>query len=1106
VTDQRQGLQRGGTIADVVEGLPQAQAAMPAAEPTSAGDVFSASRILARSDRSDAEELRLNRGYSPIVEALGMDAVDNPANFYNSQGLYNISRGKFEFWSDTTRDQQEQNIANRIRERRKKDPGFLPGVPDNVTNLRQYFLQGEKSRRDDARSTVSRATGIGATVAGFAGGVAESMLDPVNIATLPLGGGGKTILGIAAREALFNGAIEVLQAPTVAANRKALGEDYTTEDFLTSVGYAAAGGAVLGTGAHVGGKALGRGYDATVAQVFQAMPEGVQRRWADRMKVGDQPVSEFFAGLSDRDAIRFSRDVIGRDSMAPDERAASVVLNRAADVSEASPFHGSPTGDEAHTSRLAETLNALLERRPPPPEPTIAPGATTSRLVSPAIANGSGAAPRPIAYGVSGEGAIDSYMVKTRGAESSGDDMATAGTSSAGGRYQFTDGTWVSYYRRRFGANVSRQEALARKFDGGVQETLMRDLTADNAAQLQGSGLPVNEGTLYLSHFLGPRDAKRVLQADPARPLEGLISQDSINANASILRGKSASEVVQWAQRKMGGDAAAVQLRAGQSLGGDVEGGDFKIAQLRAEALALQTQAIGEVSLTAGGSVPTMSTKAFRPDDLIVDAARFQFKSGGDDFGVSDRLQGITEWNPIYAGRVVVWEDAAGRSFIADGHQRRGLAKRIETNGGGDVQLDATVLREADGVSAQDARVWAALKNIAEGTGTAIDAAKVVRDAGIDVLRDLPPKSPLVRDGAALARLSDDAFGAVYNGVVPADQAAIIGHLLPDRPEAHGAMIDLLARLDPANRGQAESIVRQGIAAGFHKEVQEELFGAREMTSSLFMERARVLERGLARLRKLKLVYGTAAKEADTLERAGSAIARDQSAKEAANNAQALEIVSRLAFSAGTPVADALNAAAAKLAAGGRIADVVGEFVDSVRAVDLRDAARGKGADDSGRLAPDGAGRGGDAGAEDVGIPAEPSDTRQPSLAELEDAGQVSMFDVAQVKRFDDPIHGDGPTRQIESLEHDVRMDLAPARDPNVASKAALAAGLQAKAPLRPVGVDTEGTIGMGLFDAVDQPTFRLDTDGGERDAADLLRELDEDDAAIATLQACMVP
>jgi hypothetical protein len=514
-----------------------------------------------------------------------------------------------------------------------------------------------------------------------------------------------------------------------------------------------------------------------------------------------------------------------------------------------------------------------------------------------------------------------------------------------------------------------------------------------------------------LLHFLGSGDGLRVLKADASTPIERVLSEKVLEAN-SFLRGKSTSQVAAWAHTKMGGHDVATVAANGAAGALEPASDDPMIAQLNSEALQLDQVAIGAPTAAAGG-IPPMYARSYRPNDILVDADRFQFKSGGDAAGVTDRLRGVTEWNPMYSGRAIMWEDHAGQVFVADGHQRVGLAKRLEAQGHPPINVDGIVLREADGVSAEDARVYAALKNIAEGTGTAVDAAKVVRDAGAHVLEHLPPKSALVRDGAALARLSDAAFGAVYNDVLPADYAAVIGHLLPDRPEAHEAMVDLLVKLDPANRGQAESIVRQGIAAGMHVETQEELFGAREVMSSLMLERAKVLERGLARLRKAKLIFNTAAKEADELERVGSTIAKSQSEKEAQANAQAVEIVSRLAFSRG-PVADALNDAARKLAAGARLSDVADDFVRAVRDLDLAAVTREVAGDDASRLAPDGSGRGGDSGEESAQLSAQPGDPEQPSLIELEHA----------TERFSNP---DGPAvkQQADSLVHDVRAQLS---------------------------------------------------------------------------------
>lgn len=73
-----------------------------------------------------------------------------------------------------------------------------------------------------------------------------------------------------------------------------------------------------------------------------------------------------------------------------------------------------------------------------------------------------------------------------------------------------------------------------------------------------------------------------------------------------------------------------------------------------------------------------ISIETFEPEDILVDAKTFQFKEGGDEFGVLPKLQGTKDWNPIAAGTVTIYENAQGQKFIADGHQRLGLAKDLK--------------------------------------------------------------------------------------------------------------------------------------------------------------------------------------------------------------------------------------------------------------------------------------------------------------------------------------------------------------------------------------------------------------------------------------------
>ena len=109
-------------------------------------------------------------------------------------------------------------------------------------------------------------------------------------------------------------------------------------------------------------------------------------------------------------------------------------------------------------------------------------------------------------------------------------------------------------------------------------------------------------------------------------------------------------------------------------------------------------------------------------------------------------------------------------------------------------------MREVDYIRADKARVIAAVANIAQGTGTAIDEAKILRvEPGR--LAELPPRSSLVRQAKDLVELSEEAFGAIINGVIPSNYGAIVGRLIKD-PGQQQAAIQVLAKSDPSNAFQ----------------------------------------------------------------------------------------------------------------------------------------------------------------------------------------------------------------------------------------------------------------------------------------------------------------
>lgn len=147
------------------------------------------------------------------------------------------------------------------------------------------------------------------------------------------------------------------------------------------------------------------------------------------------------------------------------------------------------------------------------------------------------------------------------GVESGGNPNARNPRSSASGLGQFIDSTWVSMiqkHRPDLAQGKSRDELIALKSDPDLSREMTAAYAADNGQILAGAGLPVTPGTTYLAHFAGPQGAVKVLQADPAAPVSSVLGEAAVKANP-FLQGMTVGGLQSWADKKMGGQAAAPQ-------------------------------------------------------------------------------------------------------------------------------------------------------------------------------------------------------------------------------------------------------------------------------------------------------------------------------------------------------------------------------------------------------------------------------------------------------------------------------------------------------------------------------------------------------------------
>lgn len=386
-------------------------------------------------------------------------------------------------------------------------------------------------------------------------------------------------------------------------------------------------------------------------------------------------------------------------------------------------------------------------------------------------------------------------------------------------------------------------------------------------------------------------------------------------------------------------------------------------------------------------SAEIKETIPLSPNQINVEAKKFQFKES-DELGVTDRLQGVKKWDNYQAGLVSVYKYSDETFSIADGHQRLALAKRImKEDPGQDIKLNAYVFDEADGWTIPQVRALAAVKNIAEGTGTVLDAVKVLR---IDPSRldNLPPRSQLVMQAREIIKLSEDAYGSFVNGVIPANYAAVIGRLIDDKA-LHADAVTILAKADPPNVFQAESIVRQIKNAGREEIEQISLFGDEIVSKSLYAERAKILDRTFKELKTDKKSFENLLKNAETLEQEGNVLVQDLNQKRANIDGQAIAILQAVANRKG-PLSDKLNEAA-------KLASETGNYSTAVRGF-VQDVRGSMESGDFGRISDGELGR----------IVDDPA-SRSGSEIEAE----------SNVKDFDDP-NGQGSIEQTRALENNL--------------------------------------------------------------------------------------
>ncbi|SFT67192.1 hypothetical protein SAMN05444141_102674 [Pseudovibrio denitrificans] len=156
-----------------------------------------------------------------------------------------------------------------------------------------------------------------------------------------------------------------------------------------------------------------------------------------------------------------------------------------------------------------------------------------------------------------------SLIDRVIGRESGGNPNAKNKLSTATGAGQFIEGTWleeIKSQRPDLAAGKTDAQLLELRTDGNLSRQLAGGYLSKIQNGLKAAGFSPTDGDVYLGYFLGPAGAKGVLGASPDAPildvLTSVVGEKKANAmlqaNPSVLPGKTAGQVRQWAWKKMG--------------------------------------------------------------------------------------------------------------------------------------------------------------------------------------------------------------------------------------------------------------------------------------------------------------------------------------------------------------------------------------------------------------------------------------------------------------------------------------------------------------------------------------------------------------------------
>ena len=185
------------------------------------------------------------------------------------------------------------------------------------------------------------------------------------------------------------------------------------------------------------------------------------------------------------------------------------------------------------------------------------------------------------------------------------------------------------------------------------------------------------------------------------------------------------------------------------------------------------------------------NTEKMKANDILIDEETFQIK------GETKVIEGEFDFNK--SGHLIVFEDAAGKRTVVDGHSRLKLAQQTNAD------VSVVILKEQAGFSKTMAKMAGMVRNFYEGT---FDEAQLLKNFKrypelVDAIRLAQPE---VQAAKALENLSARAFVALRYGMINEDLAAAVSRLA-DTEQKQIAAIDILKKNNVKTVEEAEDIL-----------------------------------------------------------------------------------------------------------------------------------------------------------------------------------------------------------------------------------------------------------------------------------------------------------